>query len=175
MPETYVDFFMDWLDRQECSFFISINFALQDLRVLRESMNTWSPRMRPVWKTLSLAHSSDPKGERSNQIALYEKSPHDLLERQTAAANTFSELLSTPLDDDSLARLLDLIRLAMNETAILSLLRKICAEYRFMPKEAWYLVTWLIDHGDRAFLAANQDEIETLEKRLDGLHENLKV
>ena len=175
MPEAYVDFFMDWLDRQDCCFFISINFALQDLRVLRESMNTWSPRMGRVWKTLFLTHASDPETGRPSQMGLYEKSPHDLLERQAAAAKTLDELFSTPLNSHTLATLLDLIRLSMNETAILSLLRKISAEHGFIPKEAWYLVTWLVDDGDRAFLAANQDEIEAVKKRLDGLHAKLKV
>jgi hypothetical protein len=177
MSEAYVDFFMDWLDRQDCSFFISINFALQDLRVLRESMNTLSPRMRAVWKTLFLAHcpDPDPEGGRPSQMGLYEKSPHDLIERQTAAAKTFSELLSALLNEHTLATLLDLIRLGMNETAVLSLLRKVLAEYPFVPKEAWYLVTWLLDHGDRAFLTAHQDEIGAVKKRLDGLHEKLKA
>ena len=175
MSEAYIDLFMDWLDRQECSFFISVNFALQDLRVLHESMNTWSPRMRPVWKTLFLAHTPDPAGGRPSQMGLYEKSPHDLLERQTTAANTFSELLSTPLDNRTLATLLDLTRLSMNETAILSLLRKILAEYPFVPKESWYLVTWLADHGDRTFFVAHQNEIETLKKKFDGLNKRHKI
>jgi hypothetical protein len=177
MSEAYVDFFMDWLDRQDCSFFISINIVLQDLRVLLESMNTWSPRMRPVWKTLFLEHTPDPdpEGGRPNQMGLFEKWPHDLLERQAGAAKTLSELLSTPLNSYTLATLLDLIRLSMNETAILSLLRKIRAEYPFTPKEASYLVTWLADHGDRAFLVTHQDEIETVKKRFDGLIKKPKV
>jgi putative sugar O-methyltransferase len=169
MPEAYVDFFMDWLDRQDSSFFFSINFALQDLRVMRESMNTWSPRMGRIWKTLFLAHTPDARMGRPNQIGLYEKSPHDLVERQACAAKTYTELLSTPLNSYTLATLLDLIRLSMNEIAILSLLRKIRAEYPFTPKEASYLVTWLADHGDCAFLVAHQDEIETVKKRFDGL------
>ena len=175
MSEAYVDFFMDWLDRQDCSFFISINYALQNLQILRESMNTWSPRMRAVWKTLFLAHYPDPEGGRPTQIGLYEKSPHDLVERQADAAKTLTELLSTPLDGHTLATLIDLLRLSMNETAIFSLLRKIRAEYPFTPKEASYLVNWLVDHGDRAFLVAHQDEIETVKKRFDGLIKNPKV
>lgn len=172
MPEAYVDFFMDWLDRQDCSFFFSINFALQDLRVLRESMNTWSPRMKPVWKTCFLKYDPDPdpEGGRPNQMGLYEKSPHELVERQAAAAKSFSEWISTPLDGHTLATLIDLLRLSMSETAILSLLQKILAEYPFAPKEASYLVNWLVDHGDRDFLVAHHDEIAKVKKELDALN-----
>lgn len=175
MSEPYVDFFMDWLDRQDCSFFVSMNYALQDLQVLHESMNTWSPRMGHIWKTLFLAYTPDSETGRPVQMGLYEKSPHDLVERQAGAAKTLTELLSTPLNGHTLATLIDLLRLSMNETAILSLLRKIGAEYPFTPKEASYLVTWLADHGDRAFLVAHQDEIETVKKKLDGLNNRPKV
>ena len=102
-------------------------------------------------------------------MGLYEKSPHDLVERQAGAAKTLTECLSTPLNGHTLATMIDLLRLSMNETAILSLLRKIRAEHPFTPKEASYLVTWLADHGDRAFLVAHRDEIETVKKELDGL------
>lgn len=175
MPEAYVDFFMDWLDRQACSFFLSINFALQDLRFLSESMNTWSPRMRAVWKTLFLVHYPDPEGGRPVQMGLYEKSPHDFVERQAGAAKSWTELFSAPLNSHTLATLIDLLRLSMNETAILDLLRKIRAEYPFAPKEASYLVNWLVDHGDRTFLVAHQEEIETVRKELDGLNKLPKV
>jgi hypothetical protein len=63
----------------------------------------------------------------------------------------------------------------MNETAILSLLRKIRAEYPFAPKEASYLVNGLADHGDRRFVVAHEDEIETVKKELDGLSKRPKV
>lgn len=168
MPEAYVDFFMSWLDRQDCRFFFSNNFALQDLRSLHESMNTWSPRMSPSWKTLSLEHQAADNG-RPNQTALYEKSPQDLHERQAAAVRAIDEALRKPLDTSSLATLIDLIRLSMNETAILNVLRKIRSELSFTPKESWYLVTWLVEHGDRDFVAANK-EIQSLKKAVDRLH-----
>jgi len=167
MPEAYVDFFMDWLDRQDCRFFFSNNFALQDVRVLRESMNTWSPRMRAMWKTVLLEHSADVSGEgRPTQTALYEKSPHDVPERRARAAEAAGHLLAKPLDSQSLATLLDLVRLSMDEAAVLSLLRKIRAECSFTPKEAWYLVTWLSEHG----ASVDQGEVKALKKALGVLH-----
>jgi putative sugar O-methyltransferase len=170
MPEAYVDFFMDWLDRQDCEAFFSHNYAVQDLRNLHESMNTWSPRMRPLWTTTYLAHTEDPEHGRPVQQALYEKSPEDMPERQAAAAAALTERLAEPFDGAALPALLDLVRLNMNGPAILSLLRKVRAGHVFVPKEALYLVTWLVDYADRAFLAAHQKEIQALKKEFDALN-----
>ena len=175
MPERYIDFYMNWLDQQDCQFFFSTNYALQNLQVMHESMNTWSPRLSPGWKTLFLAHGGpDPEMGRPAQTALYEKSPGDIQERQEAATARFSQKISMPLDTHGLAELLDLVRITMDDTAILHLLRKIVSEYPFIPKEAWYLSTWLVERGDRTFLAAHREEIETLKHRVDALRVGVK-
>lgn len=145
MSEEYVDFFMGWLDRQDCQYFFSSNYALQDIRDLRESMNTWSPRMSPLWKTRFLKLFPDPDCIRPTARALYEKSPNDVSQRKQEAAQKIEELLSVPLNGESLLCLLDAVRLGMEKEHISDLVRKAAAEYPIEAKEMVYLSSWLRD------------------------------
>lgn len=52
MSEWWVNYWMDWLDRQSCRHFYSLNYFAQPLANMAESGNTWSPRLSNRWSFL---------------------------------------------------------------------------------------------------------------------------
>ena len=49
MTEEWVDFWMEWLKKQTCRYFYSLNYFAQPLKFMAEGANTWSPRLTADW------------------------------------------------------------------------------------------------------------------------------
>ena len=49
MPEDWVSYYMEWLDRQNARYFYSLNYFAQPVGFLAESVNLWSPRPSSKW------------------------------------------------------------------------------------------------------------------------------
>src|SRR5262249_24322277 len=51
MSDTWVDFYMGWISRNEPKFFYSMNYMGSALTIIQESRNFWSPRLSNKWAT----------------------------------------------------------------------------------------------------------------------------
>src|SRR5262249_16673106 len=49
MTDAWIDWYMQWLDRQPCRFFYSENYFAGPIVNMVEGHNSWSPRPSPQW------------------------------------------------------------------------------------------------------------------------------
>lgn len=55
MSDSWVDFYMDWLDRHRPRFFYSLNYMGSPINIMYESRNLWSPKPNAAsWMTISV-------------------------------------------------------------------------------------------------------------------------
>ena len=80
MTDAWVDFYMDWLDRQPCRYFWSSNYFASPLSNMQEGHNSWSPRPSARWR---LIDSRADVGMRSNARLLFRR---DEMERPSDMA-----------------------------------------------------------------------------------------
>jgi hypothetical protein len=70
MTDTWIDWYMDWLDQQPCKYFYSDNFFANALANIREGHNSWSPRPSARWQMIRSAFYS---GVRNIAVMMFEK------------------------------------------------------------------------------------------------------
>ena len=61
MSDKWVDWYMEWLDRQPCSYLYSSNYFGQPLDSMHEGHNSWSPRPSPSWRLVKSNITPGPR------------------------------------------------------------------------------------------------------------------
>jgi hypothetical protein len=164
MSEAWVDFYMDWLDRQPCRYFYSLNYFAQPILFLAESANLYSPRLSSRWvsrlltwnpplvRTYTTRNYLEMIAERFDDAAL------DTAEGQ-AAWNRVGERFMT---GQVLAEMMDVLRRCPQEELIFATMRRAATEIADQPKEVLFLANWLAERGSRSFYQANRDDIDAV-------------
>jgi putative sugar O-methyltransferase len=167
MSEDWIDLYMDWLDRQPVQYFFSLNYAVQPLSFLAESVNLWSPRLSPRWKAILLRWNSPfirMQGDRNFLEAVYEKTDEPL--PASAVREAMARLSERRLTGEVVVEALELIRRSLSPDLMLTLMRRIRDELAFLPKEALWLTSWLTANGSADFLERNGTEIAAFDASL---------
>lgn len=140
MPDAWIDWYMDFLDRQRCGYFFSDNYFANALIDMAEGHNSWSPRPSARWQMIrSKLHLSERNVAHllfARDQARYAKpSPADLKGAEAWLA------------------LLDDVRLDSSEHALRQALKFSQSELPFIPKESWQIAKTLAEltqsAGDR--------------------------
>jgi hypothetical protein len=130
MTDAWVDWYMDWLDRQTCRYFWSSNYFASSLVNMHEGHNSWSPRPGPNWR---LIHAHIALGARRRAEMLFQNDgdgkgePIKLMTRGVEAW---------------LARL-ERARVSRDEVSLRDAVSFAQSEMPFIPKEAWQVAKML--------------------------------
>ena len=172
MTDEWVDFWMQWLTKQDCRWFYSMNYFAQPLYSQPESRSTWSPRLTPEW-TVRLQRfnpvSVKALGVYNRNIAeiLAQKQPAvPRVGHQTAEAQ-YQLMKNRILDGQVLLESLDIIRLHPEESMIWDLLLRSVTEMPRIPKESWYLADYLEKQATPAFQERNGEQLHNLRRQLN--------
>lgn len=149
MTEGWVDFYMDWLDRQPCRFLYSLNYFGQPTEFMAEGHNLWSPRLSPRW--VHRAQAVNPPGvvlqtNRNLAEIVAERADDGPLDPDAALARAEPLLAERFFSLDGLMELMDLWR--RSNSAVLG--RRILAAgltAPIYPKEFLYIARKLIQDG----------------------------
>jgi hypothetical protein len=76
MTDDWVDWYMQWLDKQNCSYFYSSNYFGTALAKMLEGRNSWSPRPSPKWRLQRFRVSDEP--DRPNATQMFKRTSADL-------------------------------------------------------------------------------------------------
>lgn len=144
MTDAWVDWYMDWLDRQSCRFFYSENYFANALGNMIEGHNSWSPRPSPRWE---LIDSQFHLGNRNAAYMLFRKDSTEVIHKAGGP----------PKGAEAWLAHLDLARCHKDELSLRRALDFARSELPFVPKEAWQVAKMLAEltgaDGDRqAFL-----------------------
>lgn len=148
MSEAWIDFYMAWLDRQRTRFFYSLNYAVQPVGALGESINLWSPRPSEGWLARHLRWNPGflrMQAERNFLEAVYEKRPAALAQEDASAR--LAVLAERTMSGQVACEYLDLFRRSKEPGTALLILRRMMGEMPFHPKEALWLGEWLRREG----------------------------
>lgn len=141
MTDEWVDYYMTWLDGYGARYFYSVNYAAQPLSTMAESRNLWSPRPSAQWSTrylnvdVPLIRAQGPNNDFLE--AIYEREP------AKASLKDWSVRRGHVLSRATYVEGLDLLRQDLNTADALSFLNFVLAEFKFVPKEALWIVNWL--------------------------------
>jgi hypothetical protein len=122
MTDAWIDWYMDWLDRQSCRYFYSDNFFANALMDMREGHNSWSPRPSARWQMI---YSHIWLGVRNIALMLFQKDSGQPTARQQPLRGAQGWLQH-----------LDIARRTGDEASYRQAL-EFAAAMPFMPKEAW--------------------------------------
>lgn len=166
MTADWIDFWMAWLQRQDCRHFYSLNYFAQPLNYLAESGNTWAPRLTPEWTT---------RLAKSNPALVMQQTTRnyaEILAEKTGTAPTRAELQARyaavrerVLDGQALLECMDIVRHGAGEDVLWDLLQR-AAELRTVPKEAYYLAESLTKNSSEAFRREHGAKLTELFARL---------
>ena len=132
MTDEWVDWYMDWIDRQPCCFFWSANHFANGISNMREGHNSWSPRPSPRWQ---LVYSKIHLGPRNSAHMLFQKDANAVpVEQATVASKGLDAWLAH----------LELARCRRNEASLRRALEFASSDLPFMPKETWQLSKMLL-------------------------------
>jgi hypothetical protein len=132
MTDEWVEWYMDWLDRQQCRFFWSANHFANGLSNMREGHNSWSPRPSRRWQLL---YSKVYLGPRN--------SAHMLFQRDSSAIPV--ELTTVESKGaDAWLTFLEFARCHQDELSLRRALEFASSNLPFMPKETWQLSKMLL-------------------------------
>ena len=172
MTEEWVDFWMGWLDRQDCHYFYSLNYFAQPLENMAEAANAWSPRLGPKWQ-VRLQKYDPPlyrmQSPRNFAEILAEKQDETPAVDQESLAGRYELTKQRFLDGQTLMEALDVVRMSPGEDIALDLLRRCVTEMPTVPKEAYYLAEYLAKHGNDDFLSRNGKELDKVRTRLNEI------
>jgi hypothetical protein len=131
MTDEWIDWYMAFLDRQECRFFWSSNYFASALSNMHEGHNAWSARPSPLWQMI---HSEISLSTRSNLVALFRKEdghcePSDRGRRGADGWLGKLEHARCRRDEASLRGAIDFAR----------------SDLPFVPKEAWQAAKMLAE------------------------------
>jgi hypothetical protein len=169
MTEEWVDFWMEWLQKQNCRYFYSLNYFAQPLGYMAEGANTWSPRLTSDW--VVRLQRFDPcfvKQQTTRNLA------EILAEKMSVKSSINQEMLQYRydvtqdrfLDGQTLLEAMDIIRLTQSEEMIWNLLQRCMTEMSTIPKEAYYLAEHLAEHATPAFQAQRGEQLQNLRSQL---------
>ena len=150
MTDEWVDWYMDWLDRQQCRFFWSANHFANGLSNMREGHNSWSPRPSRRWQLL---YSKVYLGPRN--------SAHMLFQRDTNATPDEGATVESRGVGAWLA-FLEFARCHQDELSMRRALEFASSNLPFMPKETWQL-------GKMLFQITRSQRDHELFKNLDQI------
>ena len=132
MTDEWVDWYMDWIDRQPCCFFWSANHFANGISNMREGHNSWSPRPSPRWQ---LVYSKLHLGPRNSAHMLFQKDANAVpVEQATVASKGLDAWLAH----------LELARCRRDEQSLRRALEFASSNLPFMPKETWQLSKMLL-------------------------------
>jgi hypothetical protein len=156
---------MEWLKKQDCRYFYSLNYFAQPLDNMAEGANAWSPRLTPDW-IVRLQRFDPPftKQQSSRNFA------EILAEKPLVKSSINQELLLARyeltkqriLDGQILLEAMDIVRVYPSEDVMWDLLLRCVSEMRTVPKEAYYLAYYLAKHASVAFQAQNGKQLQDL-------------
>ena len=163
MSEEWVDFYKEFLDRQQCRWFYTLNYFAQPVNALWESGNLLSPRLSPGWTARLLRWNPAfirMQADRDFLEALYEKCKSPL--SRSEADVVFKHLLQREPTGETLVELMDVLRLYPEPALMLQVLAH-AMHMPSAPKEGLWLCEMLL----RQTLSA--DERTSVEKYRDEL------
>lgn len=144
MSEEWVDFYREFLDRQQCRWFYSLNYFAQPVNALWESGNLLSPRLSPGWTARLLRWNPAfirMQADRDFLEALYEKCESPLTRDEAGILS--KHLLQREPTGEILMELMDVVRRCPEPALMLKVLA--CAmRMPSMPKEALWLCEKLL-------------------------------
>jgi hypothetical protein len=132
MTDEWVDWYMDWLDRQQCRFFWSANHFANAVSNMREGHNSWSPRPSPRWQLL---YSKVYLGPRNSAHMLFEKDTNAIPDERTTVESK---------GVDAWLAYLEFARCRQDELSLRRALEFASSDLPFMPKETWQLSKMLL-------------------------------
>ena len=124
MSDEWIDWYMDWLDRQPCCFFWSSNYFGMPLNYMTEGHNSWSPRPSERWQLTDFKLDLSLR----NWASLLFRRDSDQDSRPPA-----SEFKGI----EGWLHLLDLARRQHDEPSLRRALGYARSQLPFVPKEAW--------------------------------------
>jgi putative sugar O-methyltransferase len=156
MTEEWIDLWMEWLARQDCRWFYSMNYFGQPLECLMETGNMWSPRLSPEWTARLLRY--DPalmrqQSTRNFAELLAEKVPGQPRPSLDVLRARYEITRQRQMDNETLMEVLDILRFELDETMCWDALQRIMAETRPLPKEAFFLAEHLTRRATAEFQA----------------------
>lgn len=170
MSEEWVDFYKNFLDRQQCRWFYTLNYFAQPVNALWESGNLLSPRLSPMWTARLLRWNPAfirMQADRDFLEALYEKCASSL---SRGEVDTLLKcLLYRVPTGEVLAELMDVVR-QYPETGLMLKVLTYAMRMHTAPKEALWLCEQLLSRSmsaeDRASVKKWCDELRV--KRAAG-------
>ena len=131
MTDAWIDWYMDWLDRQPCRYFWSDNYFANALTNMREGHNSWSPRPSPRWQ---LIHSKLYLSARNSAEMLFIKDGEKSIHKSDQALKKGAEAWITCLER---------ARCQGDELSLRRALEFAQSYLPFVPKEAWQIAKTL--------------------------------
>jgi|GraSoiStandDraft_4_1057263.scaffolds.fasta_scaffold170762_2 hypothetical protein len=132
MTDAWVDWYMDWLDRQPCRLFYSDNYFANPLTAMQEGHNSWSPRPSARWQLFYSHVALDPL--RNFATMFFRKdagnakpTPPEAAKRGADGWLAHLDAARSRGDEPSLRRALDFAQTSLP----------------FVPKEAWQVAATL--------------------------------
>ena len=166
MTEEWVDFWMDYLDAANVSLFYSLNYFGQPLEFMSESMNAWSPRLRPRWTARLLRAEPFFVVTQTTRVfaeTMYEKGDS----ADVQAANRAFELYDRRLFDvQCMLEQMDAVRVTADAGQMWRLLERMMQQHPWVPTEAYWLAEKLSSNGAAG---ADRDRLSGYTKRLRSI------
>jgi hypothetical protein len=172
MTDEWVDFWMQWLKKQDCRWFYSVNYFASPLSSLPETRSTWSPRLTSEW-TVRLQRFNPAfvkiHGIFNRNIAeiLAQKQSNAPRVSRQSAESQYRLMQEKIFDGQVLLESLDIIHSHPDEGIMWDLLQRCATEMPVIPKESWYLADYLDKHAGTAFQARHGDELRYLRRQLN--------
>lgn len=168
MPDEWIDFWMNWLSKQDCRWFYSMNYFGQPLNSLMETGNMWSPRLNSDW--VVRRQQFDPpflrqQSERNFAELIAEKDPQHGLGGSEKARARYDMTRHRIIDNQMLMEVMDIVRLGADEDVLWDALQRIMSQSVPVPKEAYYLADKLAKDGSPEFRRQHGEKLaETFAK-----------
>jgi len=172
MTEEWVVFWMEWLKKQDCRMFYSLNYFAQPLGFMVEGSVAWSPKLTKEWSIR--LQSFDPhfiKTQTTRSVAeiLAEKTGDEKTMDKSALLSRYELLKNRYLDGQILLEALDVVRIYPQEDIIWDLLTRCVNEMKTVPKEAYYLAEYLTNHASADFKDKNGTALQEIRSKLHSI------
>ncbi len=172
MSEEWIAYYMAWLDRQQATYFYSLNYAAQPLNYLAESINLWSPRPSAQWQAKLLRMNPAfirMQADRNFLESVYAKTPAGLSEE--AAHQRLDILEEQTLTVETFVASLDVYRRSFEASIGFRVLSRAAKELPFAAKEMLWLAGWLSRNAD-GLAPEDVSQVRDLVAKLDQERES---